>query len=39
MTNDQFWRIVLGAIIFAAISAFWPQLTKWIRRMGYTGWK
>ncbi len=39
MTDDQFWRIVIGGAIFCAIGVFRPQLAKLIRKMGYTGWK
>ena len=39
MTEDQFWRIVIGGIIFAAIGVFAPQIRKLLHRIGYTGWK
>lgn len=39
MTDDQFWRIVIGSMIFALIGAFRPQLAKLLRKIGYTGWK
>jgi hypothetical protein len=39
MNEDQFWRIFLGAIIIGLIGAFRPQLSKWLYRIGYRGWK
>lgn len=39
MTEDRFWRIVLGAIIVGIISAFAPQIKDWLKRIGYTGWR
>ena len=39
MTSDQFWRIVLGSLIMCVIAAYRPVIIKWLRRIGYTGWK
>lgn len=39
MSEDKFFRILFGAIIFGLISAFWPQLMRLLKRLGYTGWR
>lgn len=39
MTEDKFWRIIIGTIILGLVSVFAPQIMKWLRRIGYTGWK
>ena len=33
------WRPIIGAAIFVAIAAFRPMISKWLRKIGYTGWK
>ena len=38
MTDDQFWRILIGSIIMSALVAFRPQIAKWLKKSGYTGW-
>jgi len=38
MTDDQFWRLVIGAAIFVAVGIFKPQLARLLERIGYTGW-
>ena len=39
MTDDQFWRIVIGGAILAAIGAFAPQIRKFLHRIGYRDWR
>lgn len=39
MSEDKFLRIVLGTIIFGLISVFWPQIMKFLKKIGYTRWR
>lgn len=39
MTDDQFWRIVIGAGAVAGLGAIWPMFMAWLKKHGYTGWK
>ena len=39
MSDEQFWRIVVGGLIMGLITGFAPQIMEFLRRIGYTGWK
>jgi len=39
MTDDQFWRILIGGGIMGLLTAFWPQIMAWLRRHGYKDWR
>jgi len=39
MTDDQFWRIVIGGAILAALGVFSPQIKKWMHKIGYRDWR
>ena len=39
MSDDKFWRIVIGTSILGLVSVFWPQIMKFLKRIGYKGWK
>jgi len=39
MTDDQFWRVLIGSMIFGVLVAFRPQIAKWLHKIGYRGWK
>ena len=34
MSDEQFWRIVVSGVCFAAIYAFTPPLLRWLAKRG-----
>lgn len=39
MTDDQFWRLIIGAAIMGLIVAFKPQIDRFLHRIGYRDWR
>lgn len=39
MTDDQFWRVVIGGAVFASIPYIKPKIMPWLERMGYRDWR
>ena len=39
MTDDQFWRIVIGGAVIASIPYLKPKIMPWLQRLGYRDWK
>lgn len=39
MTDDQFWRILIGGGVFAALGAFKGQIMRFLYRIGYRDWR
>ena len=39
MNEDKFLRIVIGTILLGLISVFWPQIKKFLKKIGYTRWR
>jgi hypothetical protein len=39
MTDDQFWRLVIGGGIVGLLVVFRPQIARFLHRIGYRDWR
>lgn len=39
MSDDQFWRIVVGGIVIGLLAVYRDQIAAFMHRIGYRDWR